>query len=117
MTNYACVFLVNAREISGKILQSNDRYIEGIAVTYESCCFIRRIAVEYTGKNEGLVCYKPYCFTVNASESDNYVSCEFLHHFDKLAFVHQRMYYIAYIIRNRRVDRNDIRYFMFFYPV
>ena len=87
MADDGVVFLSGTGEESGHVNEADDGNVEGVAEADKACGFARGVAVEYTGKDLGLVGHDAHALAVEACETDDDVAGKLALHLHELAVV------------------------------
>src|SRR5690606_37286265 len=79
------VLVIDPRQEAGDILERDQRNVEAITETYESCSFYRRVDVENTCKECRLIGHDADRLSAEPSETDHNVCREVLLNFEEVA--------------------------------
>ena len=100
------MLLRHARQEARYIFEGNQRNVEAVAKTDETCSLIGSVYIQHTSQISRLVGYNSYRTTIQTGEANHNILCKMGHHFKEILVIHNRLYYILNVIRNVRVFRN-----------
>ena len=94
----ARMFLFGSRLVSGGVHQGDDRQVERVAQTHESCHFFGGIHVEDARVDVRLVGHNADRMPVHAGESHHCGACEQLVHLHEFAVVHDAADHVEHVV-------------------
>ena len=108
MANNAAVFLIDTRKEARNVDEGNQRNIERIAGTHETCALLCRLDIEDASKNHRLIANDADGFAVEASETTHDGTGPTREVLEEITIVDNRRDDLLHVIRNIGTGRHDV---------